>query len=255
MRQRQEKVCRNPESELPCAGNREDFMLGTEFIRDAKGNALCAYGEIRSPHVFLQPVDGHDAALMESQTEKLKALCGHTDWCILTIPITDWNGELTPWESGPVFGKDGFGSGAAETLSFIGSSVIPAWEKAAPSGKRQYCLCGYSLAGLFALWSACQTDAFTGIAAVSPSVWYPGWRAYAQTHPIRASKVYLSLGKKEEKTKNRVMATVGEAIREQYSVLAASGAACKLQWNEGNHFVDSDGRMAKALAWLLQNGA
>ena len=102
-------------------------MLGTEFIRDAKGNALCAYGEIRSPHVFLQPVDGHDAALMESQTEKLKALCGHTDWCILTIPITDWNGELTPWESGPVFGKDGFGSGAAATLSFIGSSVIPAF--------------------------------------------------------------------------------------------------------------------------------
>ena len=51
------------------------------------------------------------------------------------------------------------------------------------------------------------------------------------------------------------MATVGEAIREQYSLLAASSAACTLQWNEGNHFVDSDGRMAKALAWLLQSGA
>jgi predicted alpha/beta superfamily hydrolase len=229
--------------------------LSTEFLIDTNGKVLRANGNRQSQHVFLQPVDEHDTEHMESQADKLKALCGHTDWCILTVPIARWNEELTPWESEPVFGKDGFGSGAAKTLSYICQSVIPEWEKSEPDVKRRYYLCGYSLAGLFALWAAYQTEIFTGIAAVSPSVWYPNWIDYAKSHCIRSSKVYLSLGKREEKTKNRVMATVGDAIRKQYDYLSDAGVACTLQWNEGNHFVDSDGRTAKAMAWLLENEA
>ena len=39
---------------------------------------------------------------------------------------------------------------------------------------------GYSLAGLFALWASTQMGLFYGIAATSPSVWFPGWMEFEQ---------------------------------------------------------------------------
>lgn len=68
---------------------------------------------------------------------------------------------------------------------------------------------------------------------------------------MRTPKVYLSLGGKEENAKNKVLATVGEAIRSQYSALKEQGVTTILEWNEGNHFVDSGKRVGKALAWLF----
>ena len=221
--------------------------------KNIRGRMLSFYGEPQSGNIFLQPVAEQDTGRVESESGKLGALCGHTDWCIVSIPVLKWSEELTPWESPPLFGKEGFGSGAAGTLAYIRESVMPYVNEAFPTGGRRYFLCGYSLAGLFALWSAHQTGVFAGIAAVSPSVWYPGWREYARSHPVKVPRVYLSLGLKEEKAKNRVMATVGDAIREQYELLSGRGVTCTLEWNEGNHFVDSDGRMAKGLAWLLND--
>ena len=216
------------------------------------GKSLPFYGNAASANVFLQPVDEHSASLMEKEAETLAGLCGHTDWCIIAVPVQSWNRDLTPWTSDPVFGKEGFGSGAPETLAFLLDSFIPAWSKMHPSDSRRFYLAGYSLAGLFALWSACQTNAFAGIAAVSPSVWYPGWHDYAETHPVHTEQVYLSMGLKEEKTRNKVMSSVGDAIRFEHERLSKSGIRCTLEWNDGNHFVDSDKRTAKGLAWLLK---
>ena len=125
-------------------------------------------------------------------------------------------------------------------------------DTAATDGRR-VSICGYSLAGLFALWAACQTERFSGVAAVSPSVWYPGWLDYLRAHPLRAQRVYLSLGDREEKTRNPVMATVGSALRETQALLTAAGIETQLDWNPGNHFVDSDKRTARGMAWLTGN--
>jgi hypothetical protein len=143
--------------------------------------------------------------------------------------------------------------GARGTMNYSTSfeGVIPAMERENPAVDRRYVLCGYSLAGLFALWAAYQTDRFAGIVAASPSVWYRDWLSYAEAHVIRVPKVYLSLGDREEKTKNPVMATVGNAIREQHRMLRERGIACQLDWNPGNHFADSGRRMAKGMAWML----
>ena len=75
---------------------------------------------------------------------------------------------------------------------------------------------GYSLAGLFSLWAAYQTDVFSGIAAASPSVWFPGFIEYMKEHEIKSETVYLSLGDREEKTRNSVMSQVGNCIRMGY---------------------------------------
>lgn len=78
---------------------------------------------------------------------------------------------------------------------------------------------GYSLAGLFALWAACQKNVFQGVAAASPSVWFPGFAAYMDEKGIQCENIYLSLGDKEEKARNPVMATVGDRIRDMYEML------------------------------------
>ena len=112
---------------------------------------------------------------------------------------------------------------------------------------------GYSLAGLFALWAGYQCERFQGIAAVSPSVWYPGWIEYVATRKAFAKAVYLSLGDKEERARNAVMAQVGKAIRRQHELLSAQTVDTILEWNLGNHFVDSEKRMAKGFAWTINN--
>lgn len=170
--------------------------------------------------------------------------------CTLAVPVEDWNRELSPWEAPPVFGREPFGDGAEETLSRLLSDVLPAFSEAYPLENRRFLLAGYSLAGLFALWAAYQTDAFAGIAAVSPSVWFPGWTEYAETHPIRCPLVYLSLGDQEAKTRNARLATVETAIREQYERLKAADVNCTLEFNPGNHFTDCGRRVDKGVAWL-----
>ena len=111
---------------------------------------------------------------------------------------------------------------------------------------------GYSLAGLFALWAATKTDRFSKVAAASPSVWFPGFTEYIKENNIKAKAVYLSLGDREEKTRNPVMATVGHAIRSVHETISDSGINTILEWNQGNHFKDVDIRMAKALTWSIR---
>ena len=69
---------------------------------------------------------------------------------------------------------------------------------------------------------------------------------------IKAKAVYLSLGDREEKTRNPVMATVDHAIRSVHETISDSGINTILEWNQGNHFKDVDIRMAKALTWSIR---
>jgi predicted alpha/beta superfamily hydrolase len=89
--------------------------------------------------------------------------------------------------------------------------------------------------------------------AASPSVWFPGFAEYMKKNEIKTNTVYLSLGNREEKTRNPIMATVGDRIREAYVLLKERGVNCILEWNEGNHFKDADIRTARAFAWALNN--
>lgn len=72
--------------------------------------------------------------------------------------------------------------------------------------------------------------------------------------PINTGKVYLSLGDREVRTRNPVMATVGDRIRETHSLILERNVACPLEWNPGNHFKEPELRTAKAFSWLLLNG-
>lgn len=175
----------------------------------------------------------------------LPRLCALTEagFVYAALEVEDWNRELSPWPAPPVFGKTPFGGGAQATLSRLLTALLPRFDPALPR-----IIGGYSLAGLFALWAHCETDAFAGVAAASPSVWYPGWDAYADAHAPRGI-AYLSLGEAEPRARNPRMATVGDAIRRQ--ALRFRDIPSVLEWNPGNHFTDPELRTAKGFAWCL----
>ena len=215
------------------------------------GGHECLIYDCGSPDVMLiQPVDDHDIEVLDSEVAEVIRLTGGTGFTLAAFRVHDWNADLSPWEAPPVFGSEGFAGGAEKTLSYVIDELIPAL-----TGGRdvKIYIGGYSLAGFFSLWAAYKTDIFSGVAAASPSVWFPGWISYAEEHSVMADRVYLSLGDKEEKTRNPVMHTVGDNIRRQYKLLIADPtcSGCTLEMNQGNHFKEPDIRTAKGFAWIL----
>ena len=167
-----------------------------------------------------------------------------TKYRLLGVKVNDWNHDLSPWQAPPVFGNEPFGDGAP---AFLEEILALCGDK-----DKTYVIGGYSLAGLFALWASCQTDAFAGVAAASPSAWFPGLIDHVKAHPPKARALYLSLGEREEISRNPVMATVGDRIRELHDLFSKQNIPCELEWNPGNHFSNPDIRTAKAFAWALE---
>ena len=201
------------------------------------------YGNKASRIVLLQPVGEHDPEFIRKEIGAIHEEVPE-DFLLMAFRVRNWNRDLSPWKAPAVFGTDDFGDGAADTLSEI--------LKVCADRTKVYCIGGYSLAGLFSLWAAYQTDLFRGVAAASPSVWFPGFSDFMKEHRMRSRHVYLSLGNREEKTRNPVMATVGDRIRGIYGLLREQGTDCVLKWNEGNHFRDVHLRMAGAFGWVMK---
>ena len=211
------------------------------------------YGNPDSGTVLIQMVNIQDLGNMDREMAAIGNWSSSADFLLAAVEVDQWNTDLSPWQAPPVFGKEAFGAGAEDTLSFLQREVLPSLAEQAYDGARTVFLGGYSLAGLFALWSACRTEQFAGIAAVSPSVWFPDFRKYMAAHPVLAEAVYLSLGEKEEKTRSPVMSQVGDSIRQIHVLLQKQAVSSVLEWNPGNHFREPDLRMAKGFAWLINH--
>ena len=99
-----------------------------------------------------------------------------------------------------------------------------------------------------------QTDTFQAVAAASPSVWIHGWLPFARKHVPLAEDIYLSLGDREEQVKYQAIARVGDNLRAHYALLQEQVGPehCTLVWEQGNHFTDNEGRLARAFAWCLR---
>ena len=167
-------------------------MVGEKILIDGKRCLLYSVGE---PEVLLvEPMDEQDLEFLDRELGILKAEAGRP-FALAALIIEDWNSELAPWPAEPVFGKDPFTGGAPDTLRLIEDKLIPKVESLYPSlkdGRR--IIGGYSLSALFALWCAYESGSFDGVAAASPSVWYPGWMEFVRKHGPKAHSIYLSLG-------------------------------------------------------------
>jgi hypothetical protein len=204
------------------------------------------YGDPDAAAVLIQMVDDHDLEEIRAEAEEIRARTDR-DFCLKCIRVNSWNDDLSPWGAPAVFGKAGFGGGAGSTLDGLMDLCS--------DRTRTYYIGGYSLAALFAMWAAYQTDIFKGVAAASPSMWFPGFVDYMKDNTIQCPNVYFSLGDKEEKTKNAVMASVGDCIRDGCAWLKEQGLNCTLAWNTGGHFKEPEIRTARAFAWLISSAA
>ncbi len=192
---------------------------------------------------------------MENRTEameKVLALCEDVKCNYVVFEVQDWNSAFSPWEF-ELNKKQFFSGGGRNTLEWLMNECIPHCEQEYGFiGKR--IICGYSLAGLFSLWAFYESQIFSGVISCSSSMWFGNWISYAESHSApHDSSVYLSLGNREEKTKNPVMATVGDCTRMQYELVCNNKNVSRhiLEWNEGGHFNEPEKRIAKGIKWTI----
>ncbi len=222
-------------------------------ITNIAGRQVTLYADANPQYCLIQPVDKADESVLESQLTHLKSLIGDKPILFAAFKINDWNAELSPWPAPAVFGDATFGDGAQATLEYVSQGLVPELKQQfALPAETKFIIGGYSLAAFFSVWAGYESDIFTGVAAASPSVWFINWDKYMESHTLKATTVYLSLGDKEEKTRNQTMKQVGDRIRmmnENYTALLGDNTT--LEMNQGNHFKDTDIRTAKAFAWVV----
>ena len=94
----------------------------------------------------------------------------------------------------------------------------------------------------------------------SGSLWYPGFKEYFDSRVesgVRRSQpgyIYLSLGDQEARTRNRQMSQVEAITRYVDEKLEEDPGVCGhiFELNTGGHFADNEIRMAKGIAWALE---
>ena len=222
--------------------------------RIVEGRLCLAAGTPGARFVCIQPLGEEEIPFLAEELACLQEGDGSLQFQFLGFPVANWNQDLSPWEAPPVFGKEGFGGEAGRTLSFIRSSLLPAYGITPVKGQQAIVLGGYSLAGLFSLWASYQEegDFLDGVAAASPSVWFPGWTDYVKTKDVGARAVYLSLGDREHRSKNPLLRQVNDALETQYQLLLCQGVLCTRVWNQGTHFQEAPQRTGRAFRWVIQ---
>ena len=182
---------------------------------------------------------------------------------LVNIGVDLWEENFSPWCAPRVFAKGpNFGDGAQKTLDTLINQVIPWAESELAESPAYRMLVGYSLAGLFSLWAgvsqACITPAttFQRIGAVSGSFWFPSLLDYVDQQlsggAVGLTHAYLSLGDREARTPNPQIMHVRENAELLASELENAGITSAFELNRGNHFQNVEGRMQKALDWLVK---
>lgn len=215
------------------------------------GRKCRLFGSERPECVLIQPSARHENVTLEAEAEQIAERSG-VPFVLATIELEDWIIDLMPWPDANISREPEAGKHGQDTLEYVLESLIPELQKR--YGPLPVIIGGYSLGGLFALWASAQSDRFKAVAAASPSVWIKDWIPFAKKHAPMADAVYLSLGNQEEHVKNQAIARVGNCLRTQHSLLQEQIGAdnCTLFWEQGGHFNDNEGRLARAFAWCIE---
>ncbi|MCR4695347.1 MAG: alpha/beta hydrolase [Pseudobutyrivibrio sp.] len=176
------------------------------------------------------------------------------DCNLLSIGNLNWEEDMTPW-SAPALMKNEppFTGKADEYLNILVDEIIPDTEKRIKGRPEYIGIAGYSLAGLFALYSIYKCQRFGRVASMSGSLWFPDFKDYVLSNKMQIfpKKIYLSLGDKESKTKNPLLKTVGDSTEEIYKHFLGQGLDVCYEINQGNHFKDAPMRTAKGIAEIV----
>ena len=215
------------------------------------GRECLLFNEGEEPKVLLiQPLDAQERDSIDSEVAMISEATG-ASFVMAAFAITDWEAELTPWHDPAVSKRQDVGDHAFDTLDYITDSLLPYLKE--QFGPLPVVLGGYSLGGLFARWAVSKAESFDAAAAVSPSLWIDAWCGFSEAHAVYARYVYLSLGDREERTRHKAIAQVGNNVRWEHEHLQQilGPDHTTLEWNPGNHFTDAALRTAKGFAWCV----
>ena len=169
---------------------------------------------------------------------------------IVVINDVNWNDDLTPWPAEGVFKKAiPFGGHAAVFLDKLTREIIPEAEMNMAIEGAERTILGVSLSGLFAVWSAFNTDIFTNIISISGSLWYDGFVDWMKENTPSTSikKVCMLLGEKEKLAKEKRMATVENCTRAAADILKEKTCVdVMFELVEGTHFSPIMPRLERA---------
>lgn len=234
---------------------------------------------------------------LEEILTKLVKFDARMDFILLSIKPKSWNDDFTPWQA-PAFrvGEDAPQGRADTYLACLTKEIKPYMDThyRTKSEPQHTALFGYSLGGLAAVYAIYKTDVFGAAASLSGSLWYDGFCGFMEREkPLRTDlRVYLSLGKKESRSKNPRMGKVAECTQRASEILKGqleqfgdagvgsdpradgkeprkekgdlrtnrsnpqtdgeNGESVCLVWNEGGHFHDIEGRFVKAIIWWME---
>lgn len=202
-----------------------------------------------APIIYLNSFSNEGQKVYESAQA-----AGCAPFSLVAISNLNWNHDMVPWDSPPAFkNADPCTGGADDYLRILTEEIIPTAEKKITGVPCWRGIAGYSLAGLFALYSIYQTDVFSRVGSMSGSLWFPGMKEYIFSHEPngRPDHIYFSLGDKESKTRNPILKTVQQNTEEIRVFYHSKGIDTVFQLNPGNHNNHAAERTAAGIVWML----
>ncbi len=202
-----------------------------------------------SPVIYLHTFSN----AVNSVYRKLMSL-GYPDFSLAAISKLNWDHDMTPWYMGPISKHDTSCTGGADDyLELLLGEILPEAEKVLPGPPAWRGIAGYSLAGLFAVYSLYKTDVFSRAASMSGSFWFEGFPEFVRSHEMKRKSdcMYFSLGDKESSTDNPILNVVQHNTGEIESLCRANGIHTAFVLNSGNHYQACNQRTAAGICWIL----
>lgn len=199
---------------------------------------------------------------IQSYLPKLASAMGKTirPAHLVCVTPTDWNRDFSPWPAAALHeGSEPFSGHADERIAFLCNAVKPMVDssfRTLPDAENTM-IFGYSLGGLAALYALYRrSDVFGAAGCLSGSLWYQGFMDFQRQNAagLQNKRVYLSLGRKEEKTRHPLMSRIGLCYEETQSLLCAQLGEEQVTFtlHNGGHGTEVDQRMLQGLQWLLR---
>ncbi len=179
---------------------------------------------------------------------------GCPDFSLVAVSRLAWDHDMAPWDIPPISKNDiPCTGGADDYLHLLTEEIIPQAEEMVSGTPCWRGLAGYSLAGLFAVYAMYRTDRFHRIGSMSGSLWFPDFKEYAITHMLKRKPdhLYLSLGDRECRTRNKYLQPVQSNTEELAAFYRSQQIDTVFQLNPGNHFAEAVKRSALGIQWLL----
>lgn len=179
---------------------------------------------------------------------------GCPDFSLVAISKLKWDHDMTPGYMGPISKHDTPCTGGADDyLHLLLDEIMPAAEKVLPGTPVWRGIAGYSLAGLFAVYTLYKTNVFSRAASMSGSFWFEGFPAFVRTHEMKGKPdcIYFSLGDQESSTDNPILNVVQHNTEEMESFCRTKGIHTTFVLNRGSHYQACNKRTASGIAWIL----